>query len=198
MRKLAFFVLLFAVVGICKDHTRSSSTYERTYHSQIPLGAERIELRPSKRSLYLLATAESPYFEGWHGPEEGRLLFTSNGSKVQAYPQQIRFRLTATAMRPDMLTLDDSYGTLSMSDSAVNEYLLNLRFGMIIFHGLEQESLPPQYVRLIGMPAEIVYDERIFDIGFELPHQVSIYDRIVLEVLSSTGYRVCKFHLDLL
>lgn len=198
MRKLAVFVLLFAVVGLCKDHARDSSESERSYHSQVPLGAERIDLRPSKRTLFLLATAESPSFEGWHGPEDGHLLFTSTGSKVQTYPEQIRFRLTATAMRPDLLTLADSYGTLSISDSAINAYLLNLRFRMIIFHGIEQSYVPPQYVRLIGMPAEINYDERIFEMGFALPPHVSIYDRVVLEVLSSTGYRVCKFHLDLL
>ena len=198
MRKLAAFVLLFAVLGICKDHARDSSEFIREYHSQVPLGAERIDLRPSKRSLYLLATAESPGFEGWHGPDDGHVLFTSNGSKVRAYPQNIKFRLTATAMRPDLLLINDPYGTLSISDAGINNYLLNLRFRLIIFHGLEMTYVDPGYVRLIGMPAQVSYDERIFEMDFALPHLVPISDRMILEVLSPTGYRVCKFHLDLI
>lgn len=196
MKKIALFILIVAVAGLCKDHARPSPDYDREYHSVIPLGAERIELKPSKRALYILATAESPAFEGWHSPMDAHYLVRPDGGKVDAYPREIGFRLTATAMRPDMLYLD-SFGSLNIPDDAINDYLLHLQFRMIVFHGLEATRVEPESVRLIGMPADVAYDERIYQMSFNLPHRVPISDRIVIEVLAPTGYRICKFHLDL-
>jgi hypothetical protein len=41
------------------------------------------------------------------------------------------------------------------------------------------------------------YDERIYRIGFDMG-KIPIQDRVVMEVLTPTGQRLCKFHLDLL
>lgn len=196
LRKLAIFVLVTACLGLGKDPPKPADPNSgRQFRTLIPLGAERIALRPSKRSLYLLATAESPYFEGWHGRDNSHDLFDSEGAKVRAFPQQLGFRVTATAMRPDLLMID-SYGTLSISDTAINDFLLNLKFRVLIFHGLEITAVEPESVRLLGMPSDINYEERIFHLSFNLPRQVPIEDRIILEVNSPTGYRMCKFHLD--
>jgi hypothetical protein len=196
MKKIAVFVLIVVAAGFCENHARSSTSFDRRYHAIIPLGAERIDLRPSKRQLYILATAESPSFEGWHSPMNSHYLLKPDGSRVDSYPRQIRFRLTATAMRPDMLFLEP-YGNLTLSDGAINDYLLHLSFRMLVFHGLQITHIQPQAVRLIGMPADVTYDERIYQMSFNLPRRIPITDRIVVEVLSPTGYRVCKFHLDL-
>ncbi len=197
MKKLWLFILVFAVVASCKDYAGNSTENERAYHSLVPLGAERIELRPGKRSLFVLATAESPYFEGWHGPMDSHTLFTADGTRVESYPEQLAFRVTASAMRPDLMVID-SDATLDLPDDTVNDYLLHLQFRVIIFHGLEQEQLQPQEIRLIGMPAAVPYGERVYQAYFNLPHPVPIEDRVVFEVISpSAEYRLCKFHLDL-
>lgn len=196
MKKLAVLLLLLASVGDCKDRVSSLTNYERRYHSLVPLGAERIDLDGAKRALFLMATAESTYFEGWHSPVDAHDLFSADGQKVGWYPQQLAFRLTATAMRPDLLEID-SYGTLRMPESAINDYLLHLGFRVLVFHGLQVTPVEPEHVELIGMPANIPYGERIYHINFDLPHRIPLEDRIVLEVLSPTGYRICKFHLDL-
>jgi hypothetical protein len=199
MKKIAIFIVIVAIAGLGKDHkdhNRNSESFDRQYHSIIPLGAERIDLRPSTRTLFILATAESPFFEGWHSPVDAHYLLKADGSRVEAYPREIGFRLTATAMRPDMLLLDP-YGTLNLPDGSINDYLLHLQFRMTVFHGLETTSVEPESVRLIGMPADVNYDERIYQMLFNLPHQIPITDRIVIEVLAPTGYRICKFHLDL-
>ncbi len=197
MKKLAFVIVLFAVVGLCKDHAHDSSQDERSYHALVPLGAERIELRSAHRSLYLLATAESAYFEGWHGPIDEHKLFTADGSRVESYPEQLAFRLTATAKYPDLMTID-SYATLSIPENTLNDFLLHLRFQLVVFHGLDEEKIEPHEVRLIGMPASVPYEERIYQVYFNLPHRVPIEDRIVFQVMSPTDYRLCKFHLDLI
>ena len=46
------------------------------------------------------------------------------------------------------------------------------------------------------MPPDIPYDERVYQISFDIG-RIPITDRVVLEVLSPSGERLCKFHLDL-
>lgn len=196
MKRLLVFIVLLASIAYSKNKAQNDRDYDVEYHSLVPLGAERIDLRTAKRALFLLATAESPYFEGWHGPSDGRQLFNADGSKVDWYPQQITFRLTATAMRPELMTLD-SYGALNLTQNEINDYLLHLQFRMLVFHGLRITPIEPASVELAGMPANVPYDERIFQIHFNLPTRVPAQDRVVLEVLAPTGYRICKFHLDL-
>lgn len=197
MRWIAVVVLSAAVAMASSSKAPQSSEYEREYHSAVPLGAERIDLRPARTEMYLLATAESPQFEGWRVREDGsrKVLLAADGQPVRFYPQHLNFRLTATAMRPKLLMIE-SYGTLNISDDAVNTFLLNLRFRMLVFKGLDVTRLEPRNVRMIGMPADVSYGERIYGVSFDLPRPISVDERIVLEVLSPTGTRLCKFHLD--
>lgn len=169
---------------------------ERSLHATVPLGAERIDLS-SGETMYILATAESPKFEGWRAVDTGsrKMLLQADGSPAGFFPQHLEFRLTATAMRPDLLTID-SYGRLNLSADEVNAYLLTIGFRVLIFHGLQITRVEPDAIRLIGMPAEVKYNERVYQVGFDLPHAVPMDDRIVLEVLSPSGSRLCKFHLD--
>lgn len=182
--------------SVCQAQKHQDPDNERSFHAAVPLGAERIDLS-SGRTMYILATAESPRFEGWRARDTGsqKLLLRADGSPVHFYPQHLEFRLTATAMRPDLLSID-SYGRLNLSAAEINSYLLTLGFRLLVFHGLQVTQVVPETTHLIGMPAEINYDERVYQIAFDLPHAVSTDDRIVLEVLSPGGSRLCKFHLD--
>lgn len=199
MRPIATFVVCFALVTACHGRAPNATGYEREFHSVIPLGAERIDLHPADRNLYILATAESPGFEGWHTREDGssgdKSLLSADGTPVKFYPSHVDFRLTATAMRPDLLLID-SYGTLNLAPAQINQYLLGLTFKLLIFHGLDVTTVEPDSIRMIGMPAEVEYDERTWRASFSMPRPVPTDDHIVLEVLSPTGIRLCKFHLD--
>lgn len=197
MRSVASFVLALALVAACNGAVSDATSYEREFHSVVPLGAERIDLRPAGRTMYILATAESPTFEGWRARDDGnqRTLLRADGTPVRFFPQHVDFRLTATAMRPDLLMID-TYGTLNLSQEDINDYLLQMNFRLLVFHGLDITRIEPQAVRMLGMPADVQYDERIWQLSFDLPKPVPTTDHIVLEVLSSTGYRVCKFHLE--
>jgi len=199
MKLLATLAFCFVLVSVCHGREPGGTTFEREFHAAVPLGAERIDLRPGDRELFILATAESPVFEGWrvtegeHGSD--RSLVSADGTRVRFYPQHVDFRLTATAMRPKLLTID-SYATLRLTPDQINDYILGLRFRLLIFHGLDIARVEPDSVRMIGMPADVQYDERTWLASFYTPRRVSTDDHIVLEVLSPMGYRVCKFHLD--
>jgi ubiquitin-protein ligase len=59
------------------------------------------------------------------------------------------------------------------------------------------KELEPLSVKIIGVPADTPYDERIYRVSFELPN-IPVDDRIVLNVLSPNGECLSKFHLQLL
>jgi hypothetical protein len=168
---------------------------ERVYHAHIPLGVESFSVKGWNAPLSLLALAINPQFEGWQSRRDGerRLLLDAAGDPVQYYPSSVAFRVSATTN----LKLQDPSPFALHTTLAPNQYLLSLRFQLKIFHGLEETAVQPQSLELIGVPADVAYDERIYRIRFALPN-VPATDRIVLEVLAPEGQRICKFHLDLM
>ncbi len=164
--------------------------------SFIPLGAESFSIeKPWKGTLTLLGSVENPQFGGWMLVQEGRrrALRTEAGEPVRFYPDEVDFRITASLreklIEPSPVPLTASAGR--------NDYLLGLRFRVAIFRGLHKRTLPPAAVDLIGVPADLQSEERVFRVSVRLPH-VPLQDRVVLEVLSPRGERIAKFHLDLI
>jgi hypothetical protein len=164
-------------------------------NGRIPLGIESFRLEPSKSDFYLMASAEQPDFVGLQRITEGERdrLVSGTGKPFNFYPERVQFRLTASAR--ERLTEDRPFPT--KATESLPELFLKLHFRLKIFHGLNYRYVQPSYVDDIGMPRDVPYDERIFRIGFNVG-KVPIEDRIVMEVLSPTGERLCKFHLDLL
>jgi hypothetical protein len=172
---------------------QSSPKTDFAYHFLVPLGTEAFQL-PMHRTLYLMGTARSPKFEGWK-PAQGarRAVLGSNGTPVRFYPEAVQFRISAATLRENALVVPPSPAPLAVDD--LNEFLLGLHFQVKVFRGLTYHVVEPESVEMIGMPAEIQYNERVYRVSFELG-RVPISDRVVLEVLDPAGERVCKFHLD--
>jgi hypothetical protein len=165
-------------------------------NGRIPLGIESFRLQPAKSDFYLMASAENSGFVGMQRVMEGDRggeLITSTGQKVKFYPDKVQFRLTASAR--ERMVEDKPYET--REKIGLQDLLAKLHFRLKIFHGLESRSVEPTYIDDIGMPKNVPYDERIYRIGFKLG-KVPIEDRVVMEVYSPAGERLCKFHLDLL
>ncbi len=165
-------------------------------NGRIPLGIESFRLQPAGREFYLMASVENPTFQGlYRYPDKhGRFhLYSANDQPMTYYPSKVQFRLTASAR--EKLMDDKPFDTRSKLDIA--DLLRQLRFRVKIFHGLEYRYIAPNQVQDIGLPGDVPYDERIYRIGFDLG-RVPIDDRVVMEVLTPNGERLCKFHLDLL
>ncbi len=176
------------------DYASAADEAALQYHARIPLGSESFTVHPWKAQLTLLASAESPEFEGWRLEKRGtrRVLLDGMGEPVRYFPSHVDFRITAG-------TLEKLYGSDPFPLEAAlpeNDYLLQLRFQLKVFHGLRQQVIEPDEVKLIGVPDDIPYGERIFHLSFDL-ERIPLEDRVVLEVLAPSGERLCKFHLDL-
>ncbi len=75
-------------------------------------------------------------------------------------------------------------------------FLLSLHLRLKVFQGLDAYEIQPRDVELIGMPANIPYEERIYRAKFHLEH-VPADARLVLEVFDSNEERISRFHLEL-
>lgn len=192
-------VILLIVLVVLVTQFRLAAAHRpkpdaNTLPGRIPLGINGFLVRPAQRSLYLLGTAFSRGFQGWRIVEggHGRRIVAADGSSVRQFPSQLQFRVTASAPPGSPLQVDRD---LLDWEGDLNQFLLDLGFRLKIFHGLKVTALEPDSVELIGMPADVLYDERVYRVSFTLP-PVPIEDRLVLEVLDPRRERLCKFHLD--
>ncbi|HSE48468.1 MAG TPA: hypothetical protein VLA96_04610 [Terriglobales bacterium] len=189
-------VLLLAAAGAASGPAKSAPTaWGYDFHAVVPLGYDTLRLEPAKKVVCLLASAEAIGFEGLQRREDnGRVLVTSaSGEPVKHYPEVIDFRVTASARKKKLADRDDAPYPVH-AEQPVNDYLLRLKFRLVIFHGLEARVLEPAAVRLIGVPADVPYDERVYRVSFNVG-KVAVEDRMVLEVLDPDGNRVSKFPL---
>ncbi|HVZ16941.1 MAG TPA: hypothetical protein VG897_07485 [Terriglobales bacterium] len=185
----AILALCLAASAVAKE----SRVY--SVNGRIPLGIESFRLEPAGRDFYLMASVENPAFDGlyWSTDRKGHTrLFGRDDNRVMFYPERIQFRVTASAR--EKLVGDSPFRT--RANLRVADMLQQLRFRVKVFHALEYRYMQPVFVREIGVPADVPYEERIYQIGFEIG-KIPIDDRVVMEVFSPTGERLCKFHLDL-
>ncbi len=173
-----------------------SSSWEYEFHSAVPLGSDSFIINGGKNGIVLMATALTPELEGWRRIGDGRRTYvlTREGSHPHQYPSEVQFRVTASG-RTDVTPDADPLKVESELD--LNDYLLRLHFRMRVFHGLHVKVVEPSEVRVIGVPADVPYNERIYKVSFRLP-RVPVTDRMLLEVLSPEGERLARFHFELL
>lgn len=167
-----------------------------TFHSLLPLGSTPLAMKPGPNDLTLMATAESPMFEGWRRVirNNQRQLVDASGVPVRSFPENLNFRVTAST-RSDRVLPFDQPDPIAGSDTET--WLRNLSFRLKIFRGLDAREVEPVAIKNLGMPPDVPYDERIYLVSFDVK-DVPSTDRLVLEVFAPDGTRVGKFHLELL
>jgi hypothetical protein len=173
-----------------------SSSWEYDFHSAVPLGSDCFVLKGEKSSIVVMATAITPEMDGWRRVGDGRhsYVFTAEGKQPHQYPQDVQFRVTASG-RADVPS--DADPLKVTSGLPLNDYLLGLHFQIRVFHALHVQVVKPADVRVIGVPADVPYNERIYKVSFRLP-RIPVTDRMLLEVLSPEGERLARFHFELL
>lgn len=167
------------------------------YQELVPLGADCFNVQGHKwhQNMSLLGSAESNLFQGLtaRGSLHQRALYTPDGRQVAKYPGRVVFRVTASFRTA---LIDTPPFPVTTADDP-NDYLLKLKFRLVVFHGLHQTVIHPDSIEMIGVPAEMPYNERVYRITAELAN-IPIADRVVLYVLDPSGQRLTKFHLDLM
>lgn len=194
------------IAGSCYAHVNSLMQLGRFVSQEedqifflrtpVPLGAESYHLLPMDKHFYLLACLEDPAFDGVRVSRlrSDQSVIDPSGKHWEKYPSQLNFRVTATAMG-DALSNLDSDEVNEAGD--LNTLLLGLKFRLKVYRGLDMHIVLPASLKLIGMPADIPAEERVFRVSFDTK-DLPVDDRLVLEVLTPGGQLLSRFHLELL
>ena len=160
-----------------------------------PLGSDSILLQPAKQRLNMLLSLECPELEKVtvRGFGREKTVTYSDGKPVKQYPNDLSFRFTIGSRTASDETSPNDIETQVPTD----RFQSTLHFRLKVFHAIEAKTYEPTESRIIGVPANVPYDERIYHFTFKLKN-VPVEDRIMLEVLDEEGNRVAKFPLQLM
>jgi hypothetical protein len=190
-RRIALNGLLLIVAGFAlAASARNAPKPTPGLRSNIPAGYDVMLLKPSKETLSFIGLIECPELEGAQHVSEGlrAKLISSDGNTVKEFPRHFSFRITASLKK---LFLDGPVRSVDFSDDP-QELLLHLRFRVRAYHGLEVREITPQSIELIGMPADVPYDERVYRINVNAEN-IAITDRLVVEIFSPEGKLLTHF-----
>jgi hypothetical protein len=164
-------------------------------HATTPAGYSVIQLNPSGALVSLLALIECPELEGAQHVSEGlnATIVSAEGVPMEHFPRHFSFRVTASLRKT---VLDPPEYTVVTGEEP-RQFLLKLGFRLKIYDGLNMREVEPKTVTLIGVPADISYDERVFRLTFDVG-ELPLSDRLVLEALSPEGERLAHFCFGLL
>ncbi|HEU4415590.1 MAG TPA: hypothetical protein VFT65_12465 [Candidatus Angelobacter sp.] len=164
-------------------------------HSATPAGYDVVILKPSGVNLALMGLIECPELEGAQRVASGMeaKLVSSDGGTIKMFPGHFSFRITATLQK---VVVDSAASTLEYRGDP-RELLLQLKFRVKAYRGLEVREITPDSIELIGMPAEVPYDERIYRVNIKTA-DMPITDRLVIEILSPQGEVLTHFPFNLL
>ncbi len=165
------------------------------FSSITPTGYEVISLDPSGATVTLMAVVDCPEIDGAQQVSQGEhaKIVASSGATLTRFPRRFSFRVTATLRR---IVIDGPSSSLTTQDNP-RQLLLRLGFRLKIYNGLRMQEMAPESVEMIGVPADVAYDERVFRVNFDVGDR-PVTDRFVLEVFSPEGERMARFHFELL
>ena len=161
----------------------------------MPAGYDIMLLKPSKATLSLIGLIECPELEGAQQVAEGlhKKLVSADGSTIKEFPQRFSFRITASLKK---VFLDSPVTSIALPDDP-HKLLLNLKFRVRAYNALQVREIVPQSIELIGMPADVPYDERVYRINIDAG-KLPITDRLVVEIFSPEGELLTHFPFSVL
>ena len=189
----AFFLVLFGFMmpagGAHKWETGPG------LHSAMPAGYEVVVLKPSHATLSMMGLIECAELEGAQHVSQGLLshLVSSNGVPIRKFPPRFSFRITASLRK---VVLDSPTDTVEVSGDP-RELLLGLGFRIQVYDGLHSREIAPESVEMIGMPAYVNYDERVYRVKVNAAN-LPITNRFKIEILSRRGEVLGHFSFVLL
>ncbi|MGZ4845024.1 MAG: hypothetical protein ACXV8X_09730 [Candidatus Angelobacter sp.] len=194
-RRIALSGLLLIVAGCGLAAARTAQKAVPGMRSTMPAGYDVMVLKPSKATLSLMGLIECPELEGAQRVAEGvhRKLVSADGDTIKEFPQRFSFRITASLRK---VFLDGPVSSVDV-DGDPQDLLLKLKFRIRAYNGLEVREIVPQSIEMIGMPADVPYDERVYRINVNAGG-LPITDRLVVEILSPQGELLTHFPFSLL
>ncbi len=185
-------LLALATMQVCAAQSGAPDVH---FTVATPLGTQTLRLLPADDVLHLMVTLESKELAGVELKHSASgTTLKDRGKDVEYFPRELTFRFTVGSKTK---LLGDSPIDTEF-DGTTQEFLDTLHFRLKIFHGLQETVLEPEWQKIVGVPVEMPYNERIYRVRFKLPKHVPATERMMLEVIDSEAERVAKFAVDLL
>ncbi|HKF21631.1 MAG TPA: hypothetical protein VKE93_08685 [Candidatus Angelobacter sp.] len=165
------------------------------FHSTMPAGFAVVQLKPSGAMLSLMGLIECSEIEGLQQVSQGlhAKVVSARGIPLQQFPRHFSFRVTASLRK---MFIDGPDRSLTVAEDP-RDLLLKLGFRLKVYDGLDMHEVTPDSVTMIGVPAEIESDERVFRVSFDVG-EVPVTDRMILEVTTPEGEDLTHFPFGLL
>ncbi|MGC2694726.1 MAG: hypothetical protein WA738_02960 [Candidatus Angelobacter sp.] len=186
--------LILAICSIAAA-ARSALQSGQGMHSATPAGYDVVVLKPSGITIALMGLIECPELEGAQHIAAGSnaKLLSADGETMKTFPNHFSFRITATLQK---VSHQDAADTLQFRGDP-RDLLLKLRFRVKAYSGLRMREIIPESIDLIGMPADVPYNERVYRVTIKNT-KMAITDRVVIEILSPQGETMTHFPFNLL
>jgi hypothetical protein len=126
--------------------------------------------------------------EGTH-----KRLVSTDGATIRQFPQRFSFRITASLKK----IFSEGPGASVDVPGDPRELLLKLKFRVRAYNGLEVREIIPQSIEMIGVPADVPYDERVYRINIDAGN-LPVTDRMIVEIFSPQGELLMHFPFSLL
>jgi len=194
-KKMAFGWMLAAILSTSFFAVAGPPNHDSTFRWATPAGYDVLVLKPTGAQMSLLGLIECAELEGAQQVNAGvdARIVAADGHTITHFPRNFSFRVTAslrkTLLAPATTEIDTAHDPL--------DFLIKLKFTLKAYNGMEMRVIEPELVQMIGVPADIAFDERIYRINFNV-EQLPVTERFVLEVMSPEGERLTRFHFDLL
>jgi hypothetical protein len=187
-------LLIVASLGLAAV-THAAQKPNFAFGSNTPAGYEVMQLKPSGDTLSLMGLIECPEIEGVRQISQGinAKLISANGEPIKAFPQHFSFRVTASLRK---VVLDGPVVSVNVPYDS-HDLLLKLKFRVRAYHGLDVTEIAPESIEMIGVPADVPYDERVYRVNMNVSN-LPASDRLVLEVLSPQDEVLTHFLFNLL
>ena len=186
--------ILFSILLLGVVCAQQAATTPRKYTELEHLDNDSIRL-PSGEKLTFLATWIAPELTKFERVDSanGSYVRDANGKRVTRYPDKMTLRVTV-GNRTEV-----SNGKPLDFDSKLSaqELASSLHFRLRVYEGLEYRLLEPLTSKVIGVPKDIPYNERIYLVEFSLK-DVPIEDRLVIEALDPEDTRVTRFSVSMI
>lgn len=164
-------------------------------HGALPVGYQVVRLQPSGTVVSLLGLVECAEIKGARQVSRGldSKIMLADGTMLHRFPRHFSFRITASLRKT---VLDPPSSSVKSSQNPAN-LLLGLKFKLRDYEALISKEIKPESVSMIGVPADIPYDERVFRVSFDIGDR-PVTDRFMLEIYSPEGEQLGRFCFELL
>jgi hypothetical protein len=154
-----------------------------------------VKLTKTGETLNFLATWIAPELKNYERVYDGnrRFVRTMDGERVTQYPEKMTLRISVGNKTKVEGTKPLDFNT----EYSAHDLAKSLHFRLRVYNGLEYREIEPMSAKIIGVPADVAYDERIYLVEFLLDN-VPVENRLMIEVLDPQNTRVTRFSISML